>query len=212
MMKKVLVTGFEPFDNENINPSWEVAKILGQQPHIEAVQLPCVFDLSLQILQQKILEIRPDIVICIGQAGGRAAITVERVAINLNDASIPDNQGNQPIDTAVVEGAPAAYFSTLPCKAMVQAMKKAGVPSSLSLSAGTYVCNHTMFGLLHFLAAHLPNCRGGFVHIPYLPEQGVKHRDVPTMALDTLVTGLNLALQVALETVEDLHISGGTTC
>lgn len=211
-MKKVLVTGFEPFDNENINPSWEVAKILGEQAHIEALQLPCVFDLSLQVLEQKILEVQPDVVICIGQAGGRADISIERVAINLNDASIPDNQGNQPIDTAVVKNAPAAYFSTLPCKAMVQTMKKAGVPSSLSLSAGTYVCNHTMFGLLHFLAEHLPNCRGGFVHIPYLPEQGVKHRDVPTMALDTLVTGLNLALQVALETVEDLHISGGATC
>lgn len=211
-MKKVLVTGFEPFDNEMINPSWEVAKILGQEPHIESLQLPCVFDLSLQVLEQKILEVQPDVVICIGQAGGRADITVERVAINLNDASIADNQGNQPIDTAVVENAPAAYFSTLPCKAMVQAMKTAGVPASLSLSAGTYVCNHTMFGLLHFLAEKMPNCRGGFVHIPYLPEQGVKYRDAPTMSLDTLAKGLSIAVQIALETTQDLSISGGVTC
>ncbi|QIM62291.1 pyroglutamyl-peptidase I [Pasteurellaceae bacterium Orientalotternb1] len=211
-MKKILVTGFEPFGGESINPSWEVAKILAKQPHIDTVQLPCVFDLSLDVLKQKIQALQPDVVICIGQAGGRASIEIERVAINLNDASIPDNQGNQPIDTTVVPNAPAAYFTTLPAKAMVQAIKNAGIPASLSLSAGSYVCNHTMFGLLHFLAEHFPQTRGGFIHIPFLPEQGVQHRNVPTMAYDTLVKGLNIAIETALDTEQDLQIVGGSIC
>lgn len=211
-MKKALITGFEPFGGENINPSWEVAKILAKQPHIDAVQLPCVFDRSLDVLRKKIQALRPDVVICIGQAGGRSSIEIERVAINLNDASIPDNQGNQPIDTAIVPHAPAAYFTTLPAKAMVQAVKNAGVPASLSLSAGSYVCNHAMFGLLHFLAENFPQTRGGFIHIPFLPEQGVQHRNAPTMALDTLVKGLNIAVETALHTEHDLQIAGGAIC
>lgn len=211
-MKKVLITGFEPFGGENINPSWEVAKILAKQPHIDAVQLPCVFDRSLDVLREKIQALQPDVVICIGQAGGRSSIEIERVAINLNDASIPDNQGNQPIDTAIVPHAPAAYFTTLPAKAMVQAVKNAGVPASLSLSAGSYVCNHAMFGLLHFLAENFPQTRGGFIHIPFLPEQGVQHRNAPTMALDTLVKGLNIAVETALHTEHDLQIAGGAIC
>lgn len=211
-MKKVLITGFEPFGGENINPSWEVAKILAKQPHIDAVQLPCVFDRSLDVLREKIQALRPGVVICIGQAGGRSSIEIERVAINLNDASIPDNQGNQPIDTAIVPHAPAAYFTTLPAKAMVQAVKNAGVPASLSLSAGSYVCNHAMFGLLHFLAENFPQTRGGFIHIPFLPEQGVQHRNAPTMALDTLVKGLNIAVETALHTEHDLQIVGGAIC
>lgn len=211
-MKKVLITGFEPFGGENINPSWEVAKILAKQPHIDAVQLPCVFDRSLDVLREKIQALQPDVVICIGQAGGRSSIEIERVAINLNDASIPDNQGNQPIDTAIVPHAPAAYFTTLPAKAMVQAVKNAGVPASLSLSAGSYVCNHAMFGLLHFLAENFPQTRGGFIHIPFLPEQGVQHRNAPTMALDTLVKGLNIAVETALNTEHDLQIAGGAIC
>lgn len=211
-MKKVLITGFEPFGGENINPSWEVAKILAKQPHIDAVQLPCVFDRSLDVLREKIQTLQPDVVICIGQAGGRSSIEIERVAINLNDASIPDNQGNQPIDTAIVPHAPAAYFTTLPAKAMVQAVKNAGVPASLSLSAGSYVCNHAMFGLLHFLAENFPQTRGGFIHIPFLPEQGVQHRNAPTMALDTLVKGLNIAVETALHTEHDLQIAGGAIC
>lgn len=211
-MKKVLITGFEPFGGESINPSWEVAKILAKQPHIDAVQLPCVFDRSLDVLREKIQALQPDMVICIGQAGGRSSIEIERVAINLNDASIPDNQGNQPIDTAIVPHAPAAYFTTLPAKAMVQAVKNAGVPASLSLSAGSYVCNHAMFGLLHFLAENFPQTRGGFIHIPFLPEQGVQHRNAPTMALDTLVKGLNIAVETALHTEHDLQIVGGAIC
>ncbi|QLB20824.1 pyroglutamyl-peptidase I [Vespertiliibacter pulmonis] len=199
-MKKVLITGFDPFNKESINPSWEVAKRLAKPSFIYAVQLPCVFDLVLEVLQEKIKEIQPDIVICIGQAARQSDIAIERVAINLNDATIPDNQNNQPIDTEIIPHAPSAYFSTLPCKTIVQALKENGIPASLSLSAGTYVCNHTMYGLLHFLAKHLPNCRGGFIHIPFLPEQGVNHPNAPTMALETVLKGISIAINVALET------------
>lgn len=214
-MHKILITGFEPFGGEVINPSWEVAKQLEGEYgsyQITSLQLPCVFDLSLAALYQKIDELQPDVVICIGQAGGRADISIERVAINLNDASIPDNQGNQPIDTAVVANAPDAYFTTLPVKAMVQAVKNTGIPATLSLTAGSYVCNHVMFGLLHHLNQNRPNCRGGFIHIPYLPEQGVNHRNVPTMSLETLEKGLRIAIQAAVETEQDLCIQGGQTC
>lgn len=214
-MKKILLTGFEPFGGESINPSWEVVKLLEKQTEnyqIIAQQLPCVFGLSLKTLYEKIDEIRPDIVICIGQAGGRSDISIERVAINLNDASIPDNQGNQPIDTPIVTNAPNAYFSSLPCKAMVQAVKNNGIPASISLSAGSYVCNHAMFGLLHHLAEHHPHCRGGFIHIPYLPEQGVHHRNVPTMSLDTLKQGILIAVEAALETTQDIQVIGGQVC
>lgn len=214
-MKRIILTGFEPFGGESINPSWEVVKLLEKKTEsyqIIAQQLPCVFDLSLQILYAKIDEIHPDIVLCIGQAGGRADISIERVAINLNDATIPDNQGNQPIDTPIITNAPNAYFSNLPCKAMVQAVKTSGIPASLSLSAGSYVCNHTMFGLLHHLAQHHPHCRGGFIHIPYLPEQGILHRNVPTMSLETLKQGILIAVETALEREQDIHVIGGRVC
>lgn len=214
-MKKVLLTGFEPFGGEAINPSWEVVKRLQGQTDrlsIVAVQLPCVFDQALSELYANIDVQKPDVVICVGQAGGRADISIERVAINLNDASIPDNQGNQPIDTAVVTHAPVAYFATLPCKAMVQAVKNGGIPASLSLSAGSYVCNHTMYGLLHYLATNYPACRGGFIHIPYLPEQGVNHRNVPTMSLADLEYGLRIAVQTAVEVQQDLTVAGGRVC
>ncbi|MBF0784812.1 pyroglutamyl-peptidase I [Muribacter muris] len=209
-MKKVLLTGFEPFNHEPINPSWEVAKVVAEQSeNVVAVQLPCMFDRALTELFANIEAIQPDVVICIGQAGGVANLQIERVAINLNDAAIPDNAGQQPIDTAVVPNAPNAYFATLPCKAIVQALKTAGIPAALSLSAGSYVCNHTMFGLLDYLAKNTPNCRGGFIHIPFLLEQGVRHRNAPTMALDTLVQGIKIAIQTTLTKETDLHIAGG---
>lgn len=214
-MKKVLLTGFEPFGGEAINPSWEVVKRLEKttdQYQILAKQLPCVFDRSLDYLYRFIEDINPDIVICVGQAGGRAEICIERIAINLNDATIPDNQGNQPIDTPVITQAPHAYFSTLPNKAMVNKMREAGIPTSLSLSAGSYVCNHTMFGLLHYLHLTQRSCLAGFIHIPYLPEQGVFHRNMPTMSLEILMKGIDIAIQTALSTERDIHIPLGAVC
>ncbi|QIW15533.1 pyroglutamyl-peptidase I [Pasteurellaceae bacterium RH1A] len=214
-MKKILLTGFEAFGGEAINPSWEVVKRLEGHRSDQTIfitQLPCVFGLSLEKLYEKIDEIQPDLVICLGQAGGRASISVEKVAINWNDARIPDNQQNQPIDTAVVENAPLAYFTSLPCKAMVKAMQEAGLPASLSLSAGSYVCNHVMFGLLHHLALHYPRCKGGFIHIPYLPEQVASQANMPSMSLESLEKGLKVAIETALKVDEDLAISTGQIC
>ncbi|KMW73177.1 pyrrolidone-carboxylate peptidase [Photorhabdus luminescens subsp. luminescens] len=214
-MKTVLITAFEPFDGEAINPSWESVRQLQNQQlsgaHIETRQLPCVFNTSLTNLYAAIDEIQPELVIAVGQAGGRSDITVERIAININDARIPDNQGNQPIDTPIVTTGPAAYFSTLPIKAIVSGLQAAGIPASISQSAGTYVCNHVMYGLLHHLALTYPNVRGGFIHIPYLPEQAVKHPGTPSMALETITTALKIAIKQALENREDMVTSGGTT-
>ncbi|TDB47393.1 pyroglutamyl-peptidase I [Photorhabdus luminescens] len=214
-MKTVLITAFEPFDGEAINPSWESVRQLQNQQlsgaHIETRQLPCVFNTSLTNLYTAIDEIQPELVIAVGQAGGRSDITVERIAININDARIPDNQGNQPIDTPIVTTGPAAYFATLPIKAIVSGLQAAGIPASISQSAGTYVCNHVMYGLLHHLALTYPNVRGGFIHIPYLPEQAVKHPGTPSMALETITTALKIAIKQALENSEDMVTSGGTT-
>ncbi|MBS9424823.1 pyroglutamyl-peptidase I [Photorhabdus caribbeanensis] len=219
-MKTILITAFEPFDGETLNPSWESVKQLQNQQlsgaHIETRQLPCVFNTSLTCLYAAIDEIQPELVIAVGQAGGRPDITVERIAININDARIPDNQGNQPIDTPIVAAGPAAYFSTLPIKAIVSGLQAAGVPASISQSAGTYVCNHVMYGLLHHLALTYPKVRGGlvrggFIHIPYLPEQAVKHPGAPSMALETITMALKIAINQALANSEDIVISGGTT-
>ena len=150
-MQKVLITGFEPFGGERVNPSWEVVKQLNDMElsgaRIIARQLPCVFGAALEALNEAIDDVQPVMVLAIGQAGGRTDITLERVAINIDDARIPDNQGQQPIDEPIVEKGPAAYFSTLPVKAMVEAMREAGIPASVSQPAGTYVCNHVMSGL-----------------------------------------------------------------
>ncbi|MCC8466121.1 MULTISPECIES: pyroglutamyl-peptidase I [Photorhabdus] len=214
-MKTVLITAFEPFDGEAINPSWESVRQLQNQQlsgaHIETRQLPCVFNTSLTYLYAAIDEIQPELVIAVGQAGGRPDITLERIAININDARIPDNQGNQPIDTPIVAAGPAAYFSTLPIKAIVSGLQAAGIPASISQSAGTYVCNHVMYGLLHHLALTYPKVRGGFIHIPYLPEQAVKHPGTPSMALETITTALKIAIKQALNNSEDRVIGGGTT-
>ncbi|WP_036770192.1 pyroglutamyl-peptidase I [Photorhabdus australis] len=213
--KTVLITGFDPFDNETINPSWEAAKQLqGRRlcgARVEARQLPCVFDVSLACLYAAIDEIQPDLVISVGQAGGRPDITVERVAININDARIPDNQGNKPINTPIVVTGPAAYFSTLPINAIVKGLRKAGVPASISQTAGTFVCNHVMYGLLHHLAHTNPEIRGGFIHIPYLPEQAVRYSGTPSMSLETVITALEIAIDEALKNSEDIIISGGAT-
>ncbi|RAW95715.1 MULTISPECIES: pyroglutamyl-peptidase I [unclassified Photorhabdus] len=213
--KTVLITGFEPFDKETINPSWEAAKQLqGRElcgARVEARQLPCVFDVSLACLYAAIDDVQPALVIGVGQAGGRPNITVERVAININDAGIPDNQGNQPINTPIVATGPAAYFTTLPINAIVKGLRDAGVPASISQTAGTFVCNHVMYGLLHHLACTNPEIRGGFIHIPYLPEQAARYSGTPSMALEIVITTLEIAIDEALKNSEDIAINGGTT-
>jgi pyroglutamyl-peptidase len=213
-MQTVLVTGFEPFGGETLNPSWEVVKQLEgvtiENCRVVTRQLPCVFGESLTVLKSAIDEKQPSVILAIGQAGGRVDITVERVAINVDDARIPDNRGQQPVDVEIVPGGPAAWFSSLPIKAMVSALREAGVPASVSQTAGTFVCNHVMYGLLHKIGA-LTEVRGGFIHIPYLPEQAAAHAGAPSMAAQTVKRGLEVAIAVAIRQQADIKITGGAT-
>lgn len=213
-MQKVLITGFEPFGGERLNPSWEVVKQLNDLElvgtRIVARQLPCVFGAALEALNAAIDEVQPLMVLAVGQAGGRTDITIERVAINVDDARIPDNQGQQPVDEPIVAGGPAAYFSTLPIKAMVSSMREAGIPASVSQTAGTYVCNHVMYGLLHRLSGQR-EVKGGFIHIPYLPEQAAAQPGAPSMAASTVLFALELAVSIALQVEHDLKVAGGAT-
>ncbi|MEN9539671.1 MAG: pyroglutamyl-peptidase [Pseudomonadota bacterium] len=199
-LPRVLLTGFDPFGGDSVNPSWlAVSALEGRRilkHRVVAARLPTEFDLSLQILKHLMSYHRPKIVICVGQAGGRNAMGLERVAINVNDARIPDNAGQQPIDTPVVARGPAAYFSTLPLKAMAQDLRRAGLSVEMSQSAGTFVCNHVFYGLMHTLASRkwtALGVRGGFVHVPWLPDQGT-----PSMPLADMVRGLELGVRCAL--------------
>ena len=209
----VLLTGFEPFAQDAVNPSWEVARALDGWQHagatVRAVQLPCVFGDAAAHLDQALRQWQPTLVVCLGLAGGRAELTPERVAINMDDARIPDNAGRQPVDTAVQTGGPAAYFSTLPIKAMVRDMRAQGVPASVSNTAGTFVCNHIFYALMHRLAAAGGPVRGGFIHVPALPAMAALHAGMPSMALATQVQGLQIAIQTALTVHDDVRETGG---
>jgi pyroglutamyl-peptidase len=164
---------------------------------------------ALQVLGQLMEELKPALVICVGQAGGRSQMSLERVAINVDDARIADNAGRQPIDQPIRSGGPAAYFSTLPIKGMAKAMRAAGIPAEVSQTAGTFVCNHVFYGLMDQLAAHAPAVRGGFIHIPYIPSQAARHPGQPSLALETLVEGLRIALQSAMTLQQDVEEGGG---
>lgn len=213
-MDTVLITGFEPFGGETVNPSWEVVKQLEglniDNCRVVTRQLPCVFGSSLTVLNAAIDELEPCVVIAVGQAGGRVDVTVERVAINVDDARIPDNRGQQPVDVAIVPDGPAAWFSALPIKAMVAAMREKGIPASVSQTAGTFVCNHVMYGLLNKISAK-PGVKGGFIHIPYLPEQAAAHAGAPSMAVQTVKDALEIAITVALRQASDIKVAGGAT-
>ncbi|ORM73219.1 pyroglutamyl-peptidase I [Pantoea wallisii] len=214
-MKTVLMTAFEPFGGESINPSWEAVRSFDGKEiggaRIVVRQLPVVFARCGEVLIQALEEIRPDRVLCVGQAGGRSDITVERVAINVNDARIPDNDRQQPIDEPIVAEGPAAYFSTLPIKAMVAALREVGVPASVSQTAGTFTCNNVMYQLLHWLQRSGSAARGGFVHIPYMPEQAAHHPGVPSMSTASVIQALETSLQVILSTENDIRVAGGAT-
>ena len=214
----ILVTGFEPFDGQSINPSWAVASALhgaaiaGAQ--VTAVQLPCVFAQALPALQQALAQHRPDIVLALGQAEGRCDFSVERVAINVQDARIPDNAGAQPIDVPVIAGGPAAYFSTLPIKALVAGLKAAGFPASVSQTAGTFVCNQVFYALQHTLAGL--GVHSGFVHLPLLPEQAAnwKGPSLPSWPAPLQIAATQCALDLLVvhrhKRLGDLVMSGGT--
>ena len=212
---KILVTGFDPFGGEKVNPALEAVKSLPSVIHgaeIRWVEIPTVFYKSAEILETEIVRYQPDVVLCIGQAGGRASLTPERVAINQDDARIPDNQENQPIDTPIRLDGEAAYFSTLPIKAMVQAIKEEGLPASVSNSAGTFVCNHLMYQALYLADKKFPNMRAGFMHIPYMTEQVVNKPNTASMNLADIVKGIEAAIGAIVDYKDkDLKIVGGAT-
>jgi pyroglutamyl-peptidase len=213
MKKTVLLTGFEPFNKENVNPSWEAVSALAGwstgEFEVEVRQLPCVFGQANQVLKDVLDRLKPDLVIAVGQAGGRVDLSVERVAINVDDAPIQDNGGRQLIDATIVDGGPAAYFSTLPIKAIVRELRAAGLPASVSQTAGTFVCNHVFYGLMHHTAG-MP-LRAGFIHIPYLPKQAASHPGAACMALEDMVRGLRIAIAVSLSATHDAREGGGRT-
>ena len=213
-VKRILLTGFEPFDKDSVNPSWEVARALDGEliagGVVHALQLPCVFGAAMPVLDEALAQLQPTLIISLGLAGGRTEITPERVAINMDDARIADNAGNQPVDQPVVREAPAAYFSTLPIKAMVRNLRDAGIPASVSNTAGTFVCNHVVYALMHRLARRAgPGVRGGFIHIPALPQQAAQHPGMASMALETQVQGIRSAIHTAMTVQEDLQENAG---
>ncbi|HPL77633.1 MAG TPA: pyroglutamyl-peptidase I [Burkholderiaceae bacterium] len=208
----VLLTGFDAFGGQGLNPSGLAVQALHGRRiaghRVVAAQLPTAFGTAPQRLQALMNAHRPTLVICAGQAGGRAALSLERVALNLIDARIADNAQTQPVDLPVVADGPAAYFSTLPVKAICSALLRQGLAAEVSQTAGTFVCNQVFYALMHTLATRRGwrQTRGGFLHVPWLPEQGT-----PSMALDDIVQGLRLAVRVALTTPQDLRFAAGQT-
>lgn len=215
-MKKVLITGFEPFGGEPINPAQEVTKLLdgkvivGHQ--IIARGLPVIRHTCRELLGQMIDEINPVLVIAVGQAGGRLEMSLERVAINVDDFRIPDNSNLQTVDEPIIPEGPVGYWSTLPIKAALVAMRTAGIPASVSNTAGTYVCNHLFYGLMHHLSTNNLKAKGGFIHIPYLPEQAARLTAQPSMNLATMASGLEVLIETCLSVEVDAKISDGTIC
>lgn len=208
----ILLTGFVPFGGESHNPSWEAVSLLDGDViaghRIQARRLPVEFHASLEVLRESIDALAPVLVLCVGQAGGRAQLSIERVAINVDDARIPDNAGQSPVDEAIAADGPAAYFATLPIKAILAELRSAGIPAEISQTAGTYVCNHVFYGLMHALKSR-PGVRGGFIHIPYSPDQAARHPGAPSLPVETIVAALRIALDTALSTGHDRRISAG---
>ncbi|MEA3213155.1 MAG: pyroglutamyl-peptidase [Chthoniobacter sp.] len=212
-IETVLVTGFEPFAGEAINPAGEIAQWLDgaeiEGHRVIGAILPCVFGASATVLKKLIQACAPRLIVCLGQAGGRAEISLERVAINVDDAPIPDTAGNLPVDRPIAPRGPAAYWSRLPIKAIVAAVRREGIPASVSQTAGTYVCNHVFYALMHELAHRRPEARlhaatGGFIHVPYLPQQARGHQALPegpcppSLPLDAMTRAIEIAVRVSL--------------
>ena len=211
----ILLTGFEPFGGESTNPSWlaardAAARLRAEGLEVQAVELPCIFVDAVRVLEAALEQYHPDLVICAGQAGGRSRVSLERIAINCDDARIPDNAGNAPVDRPVVAGGPAAYFSNLPVKAALADLLAAGIPAEVSQTAGTYVCNHVFYGLMHALRLR-PGTRGGFVHVPYEPAQLPPGSTHPALPLEQLVEALAVVVRTTLVTTVHLRIAAGTT-
>ncbi|MFL2078360.1 pyroglutamyl-peptidase I [Marinilactibacillus psychrotolerans] len=213
---KILVTGFDPFGGETLNPAWEAVKKIPDTingAEIKKVMISTVFYKSAEVTEKAIEEFQPDYVLNIGQAGGRFELTPERVAINVDDARIPDNETNQPIDVPIKKDGAAAYFTQLPVKAMVTEMKNAGVPAAVSNSAGTFVCNHIMYQVQYMIDKQYPNIKAGFMHVPFIPAQVLDKPGKPAMNLEDISKGITKAIEAIVEFdgKPDLKMIGGTT-
>jgi pyroglutamyl-peptidase len=211
--RTVLVTGFTPFGGERTNPSWEIVKalpdrILGYR--IAKLRVPTEFGKAIDVTAKALNTLQPEIVLCFGQAGGRSHLSVERIAINIDDARIADNAGNQMIDQPIRAEGPAAYFCTVPIKAMVAAMLETGAPAEVSNTAGTFVCNHLIYGVLHHIAVTALAARAGFVHVPYLDLQVLGKAGIASMSLPTMIAGAKAAIMAAIKHKTDLKLLGGT--
>lgn len=211
---KILVTGFDPFGGEKVNPAIESVKLLPDTiagAEIIKLEIPTVCHKSLEKIDAAIQEYDPDVIVSVGQAGGRPDITVERIGINCDDCRIPDNEGNQPVDEKVYPDGPDAYFVTLPIKAMVEYMHDAGIPASVSNTAGTFICNHVCYGVRYLCEHKYPGKKSGFIHIPYMTEQCIDKRNMCSMNLNDIVKGLTAALKAVVEVDEDVKVTGGAT-
>ena len=204
-MTRVLLTGFDAFGGESTNPSQQAVQRLTARPapedvHITGISLPVVFGEAIEVMTAAVHEHEPNIVICVGEAGGRAAITPERFAVNLNDAPFPDNAGRQPIEATITEDGPVAYRSTLPITDLVQAIRTAGIPAALSSTAGNYVCNNVFYGLMHLIATTQPQLAGGFIHVPYMHEQVLHRADAPpSLSIATITDAIALAITTTVQ-------------
>jgi len=212
---KILVTGFDPFGGEPINPAIESVKKLPDNiagAEIIKLEIPTVRKKSLEKIEKAINEHNPDVILSIGQAGGRFDISIERIGINLDDFRIPDNEGNQIIDEPIFPDGENSYFVKLPVKAMVQNVQKNNIPASVSYTAGTFVCNHVLYGVLYLIEKKYKGKKSGFIHIPFLPQQVVDKRNMPSMELNTIVKGLTAAIEAIVKNNEDIKEVGGTVC
>lgn len=211
----IMITGFDPFGGEAVNPAYEAIRLLPDEiggAQIVKLEVPTVFGKAGEAVKEGIQKYQPDVVICVGQAGGRSGMSVEKVAINFQDARIADNEGNQPIDQVIEEDGQTAYFATVPVKAMVANMRKNGIPAFVSYTAGTFVCNELMYALLYLLDRNYPHIRGGFIHVPYAMEQTVdKPNGTPAMALSAIAKGLEYSILAVMEHQEDISLAMGTT-
>ena len=212
---KVLVTGFDPFGGEKINPAFEAVKLLPDTiagAQIVKLEIPTVFTRSADVVEKAIKEHQPDIVIDVGQAGGRSCMTVEKVAINLAEARIPDNDGEQPLDEPLRADGETAYFATVPVKAMVENMREHGIPAHISYTAGTYVCNAVMYNVLYLLDKKYPGVRGGFIHVPFESGQVVdKANGTPFMSLEMIAKGIEYSIEAAVKNETDVKENMGET-
>lgn len=201
---KILLTGFEPFGGESINPAKEAVKLVKDEikgAQIVKCYVPVVFGKAIDTVYEAMKKENPDAVLLIGQAGGRYEMTPERIAINCDDGRIPDNEGNQPVDQPVKADGPAAYFSTLPVKKMVEYMKAANVPAAISNTAGTYVCNHLMYGVRYYIEKEFPDTIGGFMHVPFLHEQVMNKKETASLSKDDVVKGIEASLEAIVDSL-----------